>query len=214
MLRCGDSLLAIGRFTPIINRGSLQPIPLRKRIPSQGGRRMQRKNILSILIFFATILIVAQSDNERNDARQKAQYARMQEMVNKTNQESFINISGSIVDEQGKPVNEVTVEIDFSRSKGWDNEHLNQKTLFNSFFSIKQSGYTGLTIDVQKRGYFPERRFFSTQIPSKYLKNNVLAKNDEKIVLRQIGKLAKLKNIDGMLAILKQMSRPYLIYQI
>jgi hypothetical protein len=132
-------------------------------------------------------------------ARQEVKYKRMLESQKATNRSSKIDISGVIVDGRGNPLNDVELEFVFSRSKGWKSEVLKKKILSNNAFSIIQSGYTSLTIYFYKKGYFRERTFYNTIKPSKYWKNGVFSKTDEKIILREIGKLAKLKKIEKLL---------------
>ena len=150
-------------------------------------------------IIFAGSVLLAQSNNDEKENMKVKQEAKLLEVINKTNSSSILNISGMISDDDGKLLDGVSLELDFSRSKGWDNDHLNRKIISNSQFSIEQSGYTGLTVDFQKDGYFSERKSYSTQQSSKDLKDYVFIKNDEKIVLRKIGQLAKIKKINKKL---------------
>lgn len=160
-----------------------------------------------VLLFVFGILLLettlfAQSDEEVKKgmmARQEARYKRVLEEQKILCDSSSIYVSGIIVDDSDKPLNDVELELDFSRPKGWEGERFKRKIIANSQFFISQSEYTGLEIHFYKKGYFPGKTFYSTWQPSQYLKNGVFSKTDEKVVLREIGKLAKLKIIEELL---------------
>jgi len=155
---------------------------------------------------FITTALWAETDKEVKEkmkAKQEARYAQLLSEINIFNSSSRFDISGEIVDENGKPLDDVLLDLNFSRAKGWDSEDWKSKVKSGSSFSIKKSGYTGLDVEFLKAGYFSEKRFYSSrgvgEPKSKYLKDNVYSQHDEKIVLRAIGKLAKLEEFDGHL---------------
>lgn len=164
---------------------------------------MLKKLLLFVLgMLFLEITLLALSDEEVKKgmmARQEAQYKRVLEAQKTTASSSKMNISGMIVDDNGNPLNDVELELVFSRPKGWESEVLKKKSLCSGTFDITQSGYTGLTIYFHKNGYFRETIFYNTIKPSEYQGNDGFVKADEKIVLREIGKPAKLKKIDKKL---------------
>jgi hypothetical protein len=112
-----------------------------------------------------------------------------------------INISGNILNQDGIPVNDVTMKIRFSRLSliKWGSIDYKKTITTQSQFSIHQTGYSGLMIDFHKEGYFPERKTYSIFGPSKYCKNNIYLKTNEKVVLREIGKRVKLKKFEKLL---------------
>lgn len=164
---------------------------------------MIKKLLLIVLgMVFGEITILAQSDEEVKKGmmvRQEAQYKRVLESPNATNISSKMNISGIIIDDNGNPLNDVELEFNFSRAKGWESESLNKKVVSKSRFSFTQSGYTGVTVYFRKKGYFSETRFYGTYQASKYLKNKTYTQTDEKIVLREKGKFAKIDIFDKKL---------------
>lgn len=164
---------------------------------------MIKKLLLMVFgMVFLGITILAQSDEEVKKGmmgRQEAQYKRVLEGQNATNISSKMNISGIIIDDNGNPLNDVELKLVFSRPKGWESDVLKKKITSNSQFSIKQSGYTGLTLYFYKKGYFRETFFYNLMQPSKYQGKDGFIKTDEKVILREIGKQAKLKKFDKKL---------------
>jgi len=165
------------------------------------------KFLCSIVVsVFITTALWAETDKEVKEkmkAKQEARFSQLLSEINIFNKSSRFDISGEIVDENGKPLEDVILDVDFSRPKGWESEDWKRKVKSGSSFSIEKSGYTGLNVEFQKVGYFSEKRFYSTRVgsepKSKYLKDNVYSQHDEKIVLRAIGKLARLEKIGGQL---------------
>lgn len=137
--------------------------------------------------------------SEDSKKRQEAKYAILLHDQARTSSSSKIDVSGIIVDDKGAPLNDVELEFNFSRAKGWESESLNKKVVSKSRFSFTQSGYTGVTVYFRKKGYFTETRFYGTYQASKYLKNKIYTQTDEKIVLREKGKFAKIKIFEKLL---------------
>ncbi len=153
-------------------------------------------------VFVAETILFAQSDEEvkkRMMERQKVKYEKLLKAQKTLSKLSKIDVSGVILNDDGKPLDDVKLELNFSRSIGWKSKDYNRKIISNSKFTISQSGYTGLNLYFRKKGYFSEYRYYGTLKPSKYLKNHIFTKHDEKIVLRKIGKSAKLKNFEKLL---------------
>ena len=156
--------------------------------------------VLGILLLETTLFALSDEEVKKGMmAKQEARYKRVLEEQKILCDSSSIDVSGIIVDDSGNPLNDVELELNFSRPKGWEGERFTRKILSNSQFFIKQAKYTGLTVYFRKKGYFEGKKYYSTQYPSKYLKNGVFSKIDEKVVLREIGKLAKLKIIEKLL---------------
>lgn len=162
---------------------------------------MLRKIFVLIAIASCSFWVGANDRNisEKSKEKQERKGNLVKKLLMLESRYSKFDISGVIIDDSGNPINAVELEFNFSRAKGWKNERLNKKVVSESEFSIMQSGYTGVTVYFRKKGYFPETRFYGTQLPSKYLKNNTYSKTDEKIVLREIGKRAKFKKFEKLL---------------
>ncbi len=133
-------------------------------------------------------------------ARQNEKNKQLEE-EKKINASNGINVSGVIVDENGKPLDDVVMNIRFSRLnlKKWGTTDYKKKVTTKSKFILKQAGYSFLMIDFRKEGYFPVRKKYSLYKRSKYRKNNSFSKNNEKVVMRKIGKKAKLIKFDKKL---------------
>jgi len=156
--------------------------------------------VFGILLLETTLFALSDEEVKKSMmTRQETRYKGLLGEQSLLSNSSSIYVSGIIVDDSGNPLNDVELELNFSRPKGWESEDLTRKFISNSKFFITQAKYTGLTVYFRKKGYFEERMFYSTRISSKYLKNGIFSKTDEKIILREIGKLAKLKKVEKLL---------------
>ena len=165
---------------------------------------LKKISLFIVGVFLVQATLLAQSDDKvlkTRTARQKAHYARFVKEINRVAKASKFNISGIILDENGLPLNDVELRLEFGKMspKTWRSETINKKNISTSEFSIVQSGYTSLNIYFNKKGYFQEKRFYGTLRLSKFLKNYIYSKTDEKVVMREIGERLRLKRFDKFL---------------
>ena len=162
---------------------------------------MLKVSSLAVVIFSITLLSSAKDKEieEVRKVREKAKYEMMLKSQEKTNNSSEINVSGIIVDGNGNQLDDVELDLEFSKLKGWETEDFKTKIVSKSKFTISQRGYTSLAVSFKRKGYMAEKRFYTVLRSSKYAKKTTFSMSDEKIVLRAIGKLAKVKKIKKLL---------------
>lgn len=70
-------------------------------------------------------------------------------------------VSGSVVDEEGRPLEDVTIAYSFSTTTGWDQEKSQGgKQQVDGSFQVKGGKWQRLNFDVRKEGYYDEHFAF------------------------------------------------------
>ena len=77
---------------------------------------------------------------------------------------SGFDIRGTVTDEDGNPLDGVTMEMAFSRvnTASFRSENLNETETVDSAFHVRRKGWTELRMEFWKDGYFPERLAFDS----------------------------------------------------
>lgn len=77
---------------------------------------------------------------------------------------SGFDIRGTVMDEDGNPLDGVTMETAFSRvnTASFRSENLNETETVDSAFHVQRKGWTELRLVFRKDGYFPERLAFDS----------------------------------------------------
>jgi len=148
------------------------------------------RRIVFLLFVLAAIDAFSQKDKLPYSV---AEYTRaMMKMAEQARIE--FDVSGIVVEEKGTPLNDVKMTVYQSKSLWFDKYIDSTRTKsVNGEFSVKTSKQDILTLSFSKRGYYDSKKIsFTRGDYRKQIKNRVLTIKNLKIVLRKIGKLAKL----------------------
>lgn len=113
---------------------------------------------------------------------------------------SVIDISGIVVDIEGKKLDGVELSVSYARPKNmWatDSETIHESLLINGDFSIKKKHYTAVTISFAKQGYYPQTTTFYTG--KKLNETDSAIQSNLRINLREVGPLPELIKFDNYL---------------
>jgi len=156
--------------------------------------------IVAIGIFIWWRMSPAQQQKARMAQAVKIMTTVLQDTENKQNNSKF-SISGTIVDDAGQPVDQVTVYIDrgYLRSGGVNSEYVHSTQTVNHEFTFDLSGGIGVSLHFHKEGYYDVSGVqfslaHTNSLTSMYSGDAVIAPN-QKIVLERKGTLAKYKHM-------------------
>jgi hypothetical protein len=156
------------------------------------------KKVLS----FALIMVLS-AFAQSQTLQQKKDMAKLKKVlgdIERRNKSGSFLISGKVVDEKGNPLDNVRVRITKSISRGFleSKERSHNKTV-DGIFLLNEQGCNNIYLDFYKKGYFVTHKYYGIRMkPQKDISvsgNLVTAKN-QIFVLREIGKLAKLRSKD------------------
>jgi len=114
-------------------------------------------------------------------------------------------ITGTVVDEEGHPMDDVTVNYSVSWSAGWDDIRSESGTaqVGSAFVLEPESRGTHVTLHFKKKGYYPERRSFPAREMTGLEEHGVLAGliprrglqevEDVTIVMQKMGDVTQLQ---------------------
>lgn len=154
-----------------------------------------------IIFLLLTSLFVYAQEPPEHIKQQIEKLNKAQEELIRSNKSGRFLIQGKIVDGKGNLLNDVSVKITKSISRGFmesiDSSHYQT---VDGEFSLNEQGCNRIYLDFYKKGYFVTHKYYGTDMkPLKDILINgslVTAKN-QTIVLQEIGKLAKLKSKDS-----------------
>ena len=106
---------------------------------------------------------------------------------------SGFDIRGTVTDEDGNPLDGVTMEMAFSRvnTASFRSENLNETETVDSAFHVQRKGWTELQLTFWKDGYFPERLAFDSPWLEKGKKRYV-EEDGVQVRMVKMGPIAKL----------------------
>jgi hypothetical protein len=132
---------------------------------------------------------------------QKVQFKKLRkghEKLIRRSKSGKFSIEGKIVDKKGNLLNNVRVSITKSISRGFmGNKHTNRKEIVDAKFSFNESGCNVLHLQFLKQGYYAANKSYNIimkQEKNIYVKDSLLTAKKQIVVLREIGKLVKLKS--------------------
>lgn len=110
-----------------------------------------------------------------------------------------IHLVGKVTDMNNRELEDVTLDLDFSRPKnfGLESEDLRETRKINGSFTIENSRYTSVSISFDKDGYRTEHITFYTSEAANTPKSAI--QENCHIKLREIGTLAALVKVDAHL---------------
>ena len=150
---------------------------------------MKRQNKLIIPLFLIAGLgivgiVCAQgtaAETNKTEREKSAAYTR--ELASRLESSGF-DIKGTVIDSDGALLNDVKMDIVLSSPilpYMTDSKKVNKVQNINSEFAVYEKGVTGIVLSFSKKGYYTERRTFSSSIfeedPSKIMqKHNIQVK--------------------------------------
>lgn len=147
---------------------------------------MKRRMFFILLIF----LITSQA-GVLGEEKEREWLKQMQKWAEEDNG-NFI-LEGVVVDEEGNYLKGVTMEIEKGKSIVFGMKTYKEKKIINGRFSVKANGFTAVSLEFRKKGYYPEYLEFDflKGTGGKKIGRNLINRNI-KVVMEKIGKLPSL----------------------
>ena len=118
----------------------------------------------------------------------------------KRNKAGKFSIQGKVIDEKGKPLDNVRVTITKSISRGFmESESYRHYETINGNFLFDEHGCNALYLDFYKKDYFVVHKYYDISMKQQEnisVNDSLVTAKNQIIVLRAFGKLAKLKKAD------------------
>ena len=173
---------------------------------------MKRQNKLIIPLFLIAGLgivgiVCAQgtaAETNKTEREKSAAYTR--ELASRLESSGF-DIKGTVIDPDGALLNDVKMDIVLSSPilpYMTDSKKVNKVQNINSEFAVYEKGVTGIVLSFSKKGYYTERRTFSSSIfeedPSKIMqKHNIQVKMIKRGIRPTILSLLASKEMSAMM---------------
>jgi len=116
-------------------------------------------------------------------------------------------LEGVVVDEEGTPLDDVSLRISKENLIGFDKWKTDQEErIINGKFSVSAHGYFGIRLTFNKEGYFEESVYFSTSPPDDFRnpEEPVVDQNNIRVVLKKMGDITCLTARDFKLTYQRQ----------
>jgi len=173
----------------------------------------KNKKIASIVAAVAVVIVAigifiwwqrspAQQQKARIAQAVKIMTTVLQDTENKQNNSKF-SISGTIVDDAGQPVDQVTVYISqgYLKDAGINSQYVHSTQVVNHEFKIDLAGGSSVYMEFYKKGYYRVKNvqfaLARSKEPSSVYSGNAVIAPTQKIVLERKGTLAKYSSINA-----------------
>lgn len=171
----------------------------RKRLTKRRGVTTQMRTARAILVSgIAFIAVAFLLPVQHTDSQSKSNLEQLQDYAEGSS--GTIELSGSVVDQNGDPLDDVGVEVAEVSPKDMFGTLRNRKVLrVDSQFRIKRAGVQTIDCGFFKDGFYDERRSYSVPEGMQDSGDSSFSKKDELIVLFRIPDPAPLNKFEGSL---------------
>ncbi len=155
---------------------------------------MKRRMFFILLISLITsqaVVLGEEKEGVLGKEKEREWLKQMQKWAEEDNG-NFI-LEGVVVDEEGNYLKGVTMEIEKGKSIVFGMKTYKEKKIINGRFSVKANGFTAVSLEFRKKGYYPEYLEFDflKGTGGKKIGRNLINRNI-KVVMEKIGKLPSL----------------------